>query len=95
MLAHAPPTLDALPKGAGLACFSGHTHGGQIFVAGVTDNLFSRAGQPYLRGHYRNHGNQLYVSRGLGFGKGSTLPRLNSDPEVAIITLRRGKPLTA
>ena len=89
VLAHSPPTLDTLPAGAGLACFSGHTHGGQIFVQGITDNLFARAGQPYLRGHYRNNGNQLYVSRGLGFGKGSNLPRLNSDPEVAIVTVRR------
>ncbi len=89
VLAHAPPTLDDLPKDHGLACFSGHTHGGQIFVAGVTDSLFARAGQPYLRGHFEKNGNQLYVSRGLGFGRGGNLPRLNSDPEVALITLRR------
>ncbi len=89
VLAHSPPTLDTLPPDAGLACFSGHTHGGQIFVEGITDNLFSRVGQHYIRGHYKNQGNQLYVSRGLGFGKGSNLPRLNSDPEVALITLRR------
>ena len=92
VLAHSPPTLDALPPDAGLACFSGHTHGGQIYVAGVTDAFFSRAGQHYLRGHYRHQGNQLYVSRGLGFGKGSTLPRMNADPEVALITLRRLPP---
>lgn len=95
VLAHAPPTLDTLPNGAGLACFSGHTHGGQIFVEGITDNLFARVGQRYIRGHYRNNGNQLYVSRGLGFGKGSNLPRVNSDPEVAVVTLRRAPPATA
>jgi len=89
VLAHSPPTLDALPQGKGLACFSGHTHGGQIFVAGITDSLFARAGQHYLRGHFEKNGNQLYVSRGLGFGKGSNLPRMNSDPEVALVTLRR------
>ena len=89
VLAHAPPTLDVLPRDAGLACFSGHTHGGQIFVEGFTDALFARAGQHYLRGHYRNQGNQLYVSRGLGFGRGSNLPRVNADPEVALVTLRR------
>jgi predicted MPP superfamily phosphohydrolase len=89
VLAHAPPTLDVLPKDKGLACFSGHTHGGQIFVEGLTDVLFARAGQHYLRGHYTNEGNQLYVSRGLGFGHGSNLPRVNADPEVAVVTLRR------
>ena len=89
VLAHSPPTLDTLPQGAGLACFSGHTHGGQIFVEGITDAFFLRAGQPYLRGHFHKNGNQLYVSRGLGFGRGSNLPRMNSDPEVALVTLRR------
>lgn len=89
VLAHSPPTLDTLPAGAGLACFSGHTHGGQIFLPGVTDALFARAGQHYLRGHFRNNGNQLYVSRGLGYGAGSVLPRHNADPEVALVTIRR------
>lgn len=89
VLAHSPPTLDALPLGAGLACFSGHTHGGQIYVEGVTTAIFSRVGQPYVRGHFQKNGNQLYVSRGLGFGRGSNLPRRNSEPEVALVTLRR------
>lgn len=95
VLAHSPPTLDTLPHGKGLACFSGHTHGGQIFISGVTDAFFSRAGQPYLRGHFEKNGNQLYVSRGLGFGKGSNLPRMNADPEVALVTLKRLPPATA
>ncbi len=94
VLAHSPPTLDSLPHGRGLACFSGHTHGGQIFVAGVTDAFFARAGQPYLRGHFEKNGNQLYVSRGLGFGHGSNLPRMNADPEVALVTLRRAPTTT-
>ena len=89
VLAHSPPTLDRLPHDAGLACFSGHTHGGQIFFEGVTDAFFARAGQHYLRGHFKNNGNQLYVSRGLGFGVGSVMPRHNADPEVALVTLRR------
>jgi len=93
VLAHSPPTLDNLPHGRGLACFSGHTHGGQIFVPGITDAFFARAGQPYLRGHFHKNGNQLYVSRGLGFGHGSNLPRMNADPEVALVTLRRARPL--
>lgn len=95
VLAHSPPTLDTLPHGKGLACFSGHTHGGQIFVSGITDAFFTRAGQPYLRGHFERNGNQLYVSRGLGFGRGSNLPRMNSDPEVALVTLRRLPIMTA
>jgi hypothetical protein len=88
VLAHAPPTVDQLPKGAGLACLSGHTHGGQIYLGPVTEGLFGRVGQPYVRGHYAVNGNSLYVSRGLGFGRGSPLMRVGSEPEVTIITLR-------
>lgn len=90
VLAHAPPTVDTLPPGENLVVFSGHTHGGQFYFGGVTDEVFRRAGQPYVRGLYRKGGNQLYVNRGLGFGTGGTLPRVNSDPEVTLVTLRRG-----
>ena len=90
VLAHSPPTIDKLPGNGNLACFSGHTHGGQFVVPGVTESVFRRAGQPYVRGLYQVNGNQLYVNRGLGFGKGGPLMRVNSDPEVSVFTLRRG-----
>jgi predicted MPP superfamily phosphohydrolase len=54
----------------------------------LTRALFRVAGQPYVRGHYLSQGNQLYVSRGLGFGSGSPMPRVGSSPEVAFFTLR-------
>lgn len=88
VLAHTPPTVDRLPPDAGLVCLSGHTHGGQIWLGSVTDGLFARAGQPYVRGLYQVGGNSLYVSRGLGFGRGSPLVRVGSDPEVTLLTLR-------
>lgn len=90
VLAHAPPTADKLPAWADLVCLAGHTHGGQIVVPRLTPGLFRRVGQPYLRGVYRVRGNQLYVNRGLGFGRGSPLLRVGSDPELALITLRVG-----
>lgn len=89
VLAHAPPTVEKLPAAAGLVQFSGHTHGGQLMVPGVTRALFRLAGQPYVRGLYRVRGNLLYVNRGLGFGAGGPLFRLGSQPEVAFFTLRR------
>jgi hypothetical protein len=89
VLAHAPPTIDQLPKDAGLVCFSGHTHGGQVYVAGMTEAVFARAKQPYLRGRYAVGTNQVYVNRGLGFGRGGPYVRVNAEPEVSIITLRR------
>jgi predicted MPP superfamily phosphohydrolase len=33
-------------------------------------------------------GNQLYVNRGLGFGRGTPWPRANSEPEVTLLKLR-------
>jgi predicted MPP superfamily phosphohydrolase len=88
VLAHAPRTFDRLPADSGLACFSGHTHGGQIQVPGVTPTLFRMVGERYVRGAYAGRGNQLYVSRGLGFGGGGWPPRIGSDPEVGFFTLR-------
>jgi uncharacterized protein len=88
VLAHAPPTADQLPRAGGFACLSGHTHGGQIYVGAVTERVFLSAGQPYVRGLYNVNGNTLYVNRGLGFGRGTPLMRVGSEPEVAIITLR-------
>jgi len=89
VLAHTPPTVEKLPAHAGLVQFSGHTHGGQFIVRGLTEALFRRAGQPYIRGHYQVNGNQLYVNRGLGFGFGGPYLRRGSEPEVAFFTLRQ------
>ncbi|MBX5480313.1 MAG: metallophosphoesterase [Myxococcaceae bacterium] len=89
VLAHTPPTAEKLPENAGLACFSGHTHGGQVaLIPGLTEAVFARAGQPYVRGLYQVNGNHLYVNRGLGFGRGSIFARINSEPELSMFTLR-------
>jgi uncharacterized protein len=87
-LAHSPATFDDLPSAHGLLCLSGHTHGGQWYVEGVSERLFAKAGQPYVRGHHARGRNQLYVSRGLGFGRSTRMPRVNAEPEVAMMTLR-------
>ena len=47
------------------------------------------AGQPYVRGAYEVGGNQLYVNRGLGWGRKRSLLHRGSEPEVALFTLRR------
>lgn len=95
VLAHTPPTVEKLPEHAGLVQFSGHTHGGQFVVRGLTEALFRRAGQPYIRGHYTVRGNQLYVSQGLGFGFGGPYLRRGTEPEVAFFTLRAAPTLQA
>lgn len=88
VMAHTPPTADKLPENQNLACFSGHTHGGQFYVPGLTESIYRRAGQPYVRGHHFVRGNQLYVNRGLGFGRGGPVLRMGSDPELSVFTLR-------
>ena len=88
VLAHTPPTIEKLPPHQGLVQFSGHTHGGQFVVRGLTEAVFRRAGQPYIRGHYTVRGNQLYVNQGLGFGFGGPYLRRGTEPEVAFFTLR-------
>lgn len=89
VLAHTPPTVEKLPSHAGLVQFSGHTHGGQFIVRGITEAIFRRAGQPYIRGHYSVNGNHLYVNNGLGFGFGGPYLRRGSEPEVAFFTLKK------
>jgi uncharacterized protein len=89
VLTHVPPTVERLPAHANLVQFSGHTHGGQIVVKGLTEAVFRRYGQPYIAGHYHVRGNQLYVNRGLGFGFGGPYLRRGSQPEVSLFTLRR------
>lgn len=88
VLAHTPTGARKLPPWQGMICLSGHTHGGQLNVPRLTEGIFAKAGQPYVRGLYNVRGNQLYVNRGLGFGRGTGLPRLNSEPELSLITLR-------
>ena len=93
VLAHIPSSADDLPADQGLVCFSGHTHGGQITLpGGMTDAILHRLGWPYLRGHYRVRGNQLYVNRGLGFGRNLSFTSRQARPEVAFFRLRRGHP---
>jgi predicted MPP superfamily phosphohydrolase len=60
---------------------SGHTHGGQIRLAGWAPFVPQGSGR-YLGGWYRGDGPDLYVSRGLGT---SVVPaRVGAPPEIAV-----------
>ena len=63
LLAHHPMAFDAaVENGVGLT-LSGHTHGGQIAIAGITPlSLLLR----YTRGIYRRGDARLFVTTGLG-----------------------------
>ena len=63
---------------------SGHTHGGQIRIAGKAPIHHSQLG--YEQGWFVDNGCRLYVGRGVGV---TMLPiRIGAPPEVPIITLR-------
>lgn len=66
---------------------SGHTHGGQVRIAGWAPIHHSRFG--YERGWFRENGCSLYVGRGVGV---TVLPlRIDAPPEVPFVTLRCAK----
>ncbi|MBX3464810.1 MAG: metallophosphoesterase [Planctomycetes bacterium] len=63
---------------------SGHTHGGQIRLAGWAPIRHSRFG--YESGWFRENGCSLYVGRGVGV---TILPlRVDAPPEIPLFTLR-------
>ena len=64
--------------------FSGHTHGGQVSIAGVRPFMPKGSGD-YVQGWYRERSPHLYVSRGIGT---SILPvRIGARPEVAVFAM--------
>ena len=84
LLAHDPSTFKrASAMGIDLQ-ISGHTHGGQIWPF----QYLVRLAIPFVAGHFRLNGADLYVSRGSGFW-GPPM-RLLAPAEITEITLRRG-----
>lgn len=85
---HCPDLADRLDGRRVDLMLAGHTHGGQVCLLGKALVTFTR-NRNYVRGLIRKPGFPLYVSRGLGV---TGLPiRIGSDPELPIITLRRGR----
>jgi predicted MPP superfamily phosphohydrolase len=78
-------------RGADLV-LSGHTHGGQIYVKGITDRLLRRFGLHYRRGMYDigSHARRstLYVTPGVGFSGVTRRAGEGTRAEVAVLTLR-------
>jgi predicted MPP superfamily phosphohydrolase len=87
-LAHGPRTADILRLlDRPMLCLSGHTHGGQVHLPGITPLILRTvAREPYHRGRFRLGKVQLYVNRGVG-NSGIGI-RVNADPEVSLLTLR-------
>jgi uncharacterized protein len=90
VLCHSPqlaPSLSA--RGADLV-LSGHTHGGQLYVKGVTDRILKRLGIHYRRGLFNiDDRTKLYVTPGVGFSGVTRRLGEGTAAEVALLTLRR------
>jgi predicted MPP superfamily phosphohydrolase len=88
VLCHAPDAAPRLSdRGADLV-LSGHTHGGQIYIKGITDRLMKKVGLNYRRGHFDVGKTRLYVTPGVGFSGVTRRLGEGTDAEVAVLTLR-------
>lgn len=86
LLSHNPAVFDVAAAQGYSAILAGHTHGGQVNVEILNDNLnLARFFTPYVYGLYRKDAAAIYVSAGLGT---VGLPlRLGAPPEVTLIRL--------
>jgi len=90
VLCHSPDHGPQLAHRHADLVLSGHTHGGQIYVPGITDRVMKRLGLNYRRGWYAmNQRTQLYVTPGVGFSGVTHRRGEGTDAEVAVLTLRR------
>jgi uncharacterized protein len=89
VLSHCPETVGELGARGAHLVFSGHTHGGQINVRGITDRIFKKAGRRYYHtGLYAVERTWLYVSAGIGFSGVRVRAGRGTRAEVALLTLR-------
>lgn len=92
VLCHLADRGPALARRGADLVLSGHTHGGQIYVKGITDRLMKRLGLNYRRGLYdigsSARRSTLYVTPGVGFSGVTRRAGEGTRAEVAVLTLR-------
>lgn len=87
LMAHEPDIFPEVPDRVALT-LSGHTHGGQVRLAGFAPTVPSKFGRRFTYGHIVEDGRHLVVSGGLGC---SGLPiRFGSPPEIVVVELGAG-----
>jgi hypothetical protein len=88
VLAHYPKDADAIARRGGRLILSGHTHGGQIALPGVTRGLARLGGHRYVSGWYELAGGaRLYVSPGIGSAAIPLRIGRRAAPELALLEL--------
>jgi predicted MPP superfamily phosphohydrolase len=86
LLSHNPDVFPVAARQGWDLTISGHTHGGQISVEILGENLsVARLYTPYVHGLYRRGAPAIYVSRGVGTVGVPT--RVGAPPEVSLIRL--------
>lgn len=87
-LSHDPELAPTLIERGARLVLSGHMHGGQIYVKGLTDRIIARMGRTYRRGFYPIADGHLYVTPGVGFSGVRIRRGEGTASEVAVFTLR-------
>jgi uncharacterized protein len=88
VLCHCPEEAPGLAERGADLVVSGHTHGGQIYIRGITDRIAKRMGRRYLSGMYEVGRTRLYVTPGIGFSGVTYRGGAGTAAEVAVFTLR-------
>jgi len=92
-LCHCPEKAGRIAKRGAQLILSGHTHGGQIYVKGVTDRVIKRMGRKYRSGFYEVDDARLYVSAGVGFTGVRFRAGHGTKAEIPLYTLRVRRPV--
>ncbi len=88
VLCHAPDRAPAVARRGADLVLSGHTHGGQIYIKGITDRIMRKVGLNFRRGMFELGKTQLYVTPGVGFSGVRRRAGEGTAAEVAVMTLR-------
>ncbi|HSN30346.1 MAG TPA: metallophosphoesterase [Kofleriaceae bacterium] len=89
VLCHAPDHGPQLAARDADLVLSGHTHGGQIYIRGITERLMRRLGLHYRRGMFPlGERTTMYVTPGVGFSGVTRRVGEGTDAEVAVLVLR-------
>ncbi|MCA9553355.1 MAG: metallophosphoesterase [Myxococcales bacterium] len=87
VLSHDPSVADEIAEHGGRLILSGHTHGGQVQVPGLTDAVGRAVGMPYMGGWYDAAKARLYVNAGLGHSRAGLRVGKGASAEVAVLDL--------
>jgi predicted MPP superfamily phosphohydrolase len=88
VLCHCPEQVDHIAEKGAHLVLSGHTHGGQIFVRGITDRIARGMGRRFLGGFYEIGRTLMYVTPGVGFSGVRWRVGEGTQAEVSVFTLR-------